>query len=154
MNQLDRLGEPVYALFRMVVGFLFMTHGVASLFGLFGGHRGSGQALQFAVWPNWWAALIQLVCGALVLGGLFTRAGAILASGSMAYAYFIVHQPQDLLPLLNGGELAAVFCWSFLLVAVMGPGVWSLDSIVHRHQNHELTPDTGGLASVNQPPRL
>ncbi|MEO3813169.1 DoxX family protein [Sphaerisporangium sp. B11E5] len=132
MPKLDRLGEPIYALFRMVIGFLFMIHGVASLFGVFGGHRGSGQALEVAVWPNWWAALIQLVCGALVLGGLFTRVAATLASGSMAYAYFIVHQPRELLPLQNGGEASAMFAWAFLLIVAVGPGIWALDSVLRR----------------------
>ena len=75
------------------------------MFGVFGGNRGTGQAIEFGAWPGWWAALIQMVCGALVLLGFFTRAGAILSSGSMAYAYFMVHLPQDLLPLRNGGEL-------------------------------------------------
>jgi putative oxidoreductase len=152
MPKLDRLGEPVYALFRMVAGFLFMLHGVASLFGVLGGHRGSGQAVAFAVWPSWWAALIQFACGALVLSGLFTRVAATLASGSMAYAYFIVHQPQNLLPTLNGGELAAMFAWSFLLIVAVGPGVWSLDSLLRREPSREpsrvasVTPGLAGIA--------
>ncbi|GAA4911066.1 DoxX family protein [Streptomonospora salina] len=128
----DRLRGPVLALFRMVTGLLFLMHGASSLFGVFGGARGTGAAVEFAVWPSWWAALIQLVCGALVLAGVFTRSGAVLASGSMAYAYFAVHQPQGLLPLTNGGELAAIYCWAFLLVAVLGPGAWSLESAVRR----------------------
>jgi putative oxidoreductase len=116
------------ALFRMVVGLLFAFHGVASLFGVLGGNRGTGKAVEFAVWPGWWAALIQLVCGLLVLTGLFTRISATLASGSMAYAYFVVHQPNGLLPHLNDGELSAMFCWAFLLIAVLGPGTWALDA--------------------------
>lgn len=99
---LDRYHGPVLALFRIVVGLMFLCHGVASLFGVLGGNQGTGQAVEFASWPGWWAALIQLVCGALVLLGLFTRPSAVLASGSMAYAYFVVHQPHALLPLNNG----------------------------------------------------
>ena len=142
MPKLDRLGEPIYALFRMVIGFLFTLHGAASIFGVFGGHRGSGHAVAVAVWPTWWAALIQLVCGALVLTGLFTRVAATLASGSMAYAYFIVHQPQQLLPLQNGGEAAAMFAWAFLLIVAVGPGIWSLDSLLGRSPARE--PVAGG----------
>ena len=123
-----RYAGPVLAVFRVVIGFLFTLHGVASLFGVLGGNRGTGRAVEFAVWPGWWAALIQLVCGVLVMSGLFTRAAATLASGSMAYAYFVVHQPDDLLPLRNGGELPAMFCWAFFLIAVMGPGAWALDA--------------------------
>ncbi|WP_020523850.1 DoxX family protein [Catelliglobosispora koreensis] len=124
----------ITALFRAVLGLLFALHGVSSLFGVLGGNRGSGRAIEFAQWPGWWAALIQLVCGLLVLLGLGTRPAALLASGSMAYAYFIVHQPQSLLPLNNGGELAAMFCWSFLLIAAIGPGAWSLDALVSRKE--------------------
>ncbi|MEY9214570.1 DoxX family protein [Thermobifida halotolerans] len=129
---LDQFREPVLALFRMVVGLMFLLHGVASLFGVLGGNRGTGQAIELATWPGWWAALIQLVCGALVLIGLFTRTNATLASGSMAYAYFFVHQPQALLPLNNGGELAAMYSWAFLLIAVLGPGAWALDQFTRR----------------------
>ncbi|MEU4835829.1 DoxX family protein [Streptosporangium sp. NPDC023615] len=102
------------------------------MFGILGGSRGTGQAVAFATWPGRWAALVQVVCGALVLVGLLSRYAATLASGSMAYAYFVVHLPQDLLPLRNGGELAALFCWSFLIVAVPGPGPWALGTLLRR----------------------
>jgi putative oxidoreductase len=127
-----RLHGPVLSLFRMVLGLLFLCHGLASIFGIWGGNRGSGQAIPAGEWPGWWAALIQVVCGALVLVGLLTRPAALLASGSMAYAYFTVHQPDGLLPLRNGGELAALLCWSFLIIAVLGPGSWALDNLVQR----------------------
>lgn len=129
---LDRFRGPALALFRMVVGLFFLCHGLASLFGILGGNQGTGQAVEFASWPGWWAALIQLLCGALVLVGLLTRASATLTSGSMAYAYFVVHQPKGLLPLVNGGELAAMYSWTFLLIAVLGPGAWVLDHLIQR----------------------
>ncbi|RLK14084.1 putative oxidoreductase [Micromonospora sp. M71_S20] len=124
----DRIGGPALSLFRAVVGLLFLCHGLASLLGVLGGSRGTGEAVPLGEWPGWWAALIQAVCGGLVLVGLLTRAAALLASGSMAYAYFVVHQPDALLPLRNGGELAVLFCWSFLLIAVFGPGAWAVDT--------------------------
>ncbi|MGW4501159.1 DoxX family protein [Micromonospora sp. NPDC004336] len=124
----DRIGGPALSLFRAVVGLLFLCHGLASLFGILGGNRGTGEAVPLGEWPGWWAALIQAICGALVLVGLLTRPAAVLASGSMAYAYFVVHQPDALLPLRNGGELAVLFCWSFLLIAVFGPGAWAVDT--------------------------
>jgi putative oxidoreductase len=120
----------VLSLFRAVTGLLFLFHGLASMFGVLGGNRGTGQAVAFGVWPGWWAALVQLLFGALVFTGLLTRISALICSGSMAYAYFVVHQPDHLLPLLNGGELAALFCWSFFLVAVLGPGPWALDTLL------------------------
>ncbi|MFL6051997.1 MAG: DoxX family protein [Actinoallomurus sp.] len=128
----NRLRDPVLSLFRIVVGLLFLLHGLSSVFGVFGGNRGTGHTLAAGTWPGWYAALIQVVCGALVLVGLLTRPAATLASGSMAYAYFTVHLPKDVIPLQNGGEPAAMFCWSFLLIAVLGPGTWALDSLVRR----------------------
>ncbi|MFI0357544.1 DoxX family protein [Actinomadura sp. 9N407] len=142
MPRPERFGDPMLALFRMVVGLLFTIHGAASLFGVLGGNRGTGKAVEFAVWPGWWAALIQLVCGLLVLTGLFTRIGATLASGSMAYAYFVVHQPRGLLPHHNEGELAAMFCWAFLLIAVLGPGAWALDA----HRSRRRADERGEMA--------
>lgn len=130
----SRLGGPTLSLFRIVTGLLFTLHGLSSIFGLFGGNPMTGTAIPFGAWPGWWAALIQLVCGVLVLAGLFTRPAALLASGSMAYAYFVVHQPEGLLPQHNGGELAALFCWSFLLVATLGPGAWALDTLLARRR--------------------
>ncbi|MFC4533393.1 DoxX family protein [Sphaerisporangium dianthi] len=135
--KVDRFAGPVLSLFRAVTGLLFMCHGLASVFGVLGGNRGSGHAIPFGTWPGWWAAIIQLVFGALVLVGLFTRVSALLSSGSMAYAYFMVHQPQALLPLNNGGEAAAMFCWAFLLIAMLGPGVWALDTVIQRHRSAE-----------------
>ncbi|KAB1902445.1 DoxX family protein [Micromonospora sp. AMSO1212t] len=135
-----QLKAPVLSLFRIVTGVLFLCHGAASIFGVFGGNPATGGAVPFATWPGWWAALIQLVCGALVLLGLFTRPAALLASGSMAYAYFVVHQPDHLMPMQNGGELAALFCWSFLLVAVLGPGNWALDALLARRRSTATEP--------------
>ncbi|GAA3754250.1 DoxX family protein [Salinactinospora qingdaonensis] len=129
---LDRMHAPVLSLFRIVTGMLFLSHGVASIFGVLGGSHATGGAVAIGTWPSWWAALIQLVCGGFVVVGLFTRTNAAVASGSMAYAYFMVHQPEALLPLNNGGELAAMYCWAFLLIAVLGPGGWALDRLFAR----------------------
>jgi putative oxidoreductase len=128
----NRLGGPVLSLFRIVVGLLFFFHGLASLFGVFGGNHGTGHAVAAGTWPGWYAALIQLICGALVLIGLLTRPAATLASGSMAYAYFTVHLKQGIIPIENGGEAAAMFSWAFLLIAILGPGIWALDSVLRR----------------------
>ena len=123
-----RMRDPVLSLFRIVVALLFALHGASTLFGF----PVAGQQVDVGSWPGWWAALIQFVGGGLVLVGLFTRAAAVLCSGSMAYAYFVVHQPQALWPSTNGGELSVLFCWSFLLVAVLGAGHWSVDAVLFR----------------------
>ncbi|MER7700310.1 DoxX family protein [Streptomyces sp. NPDC096095] len=122
LNRLNQAQPYALSLFRFVVGLLFALHGAATLFGVIGGTRAETGA-----WPDWYAALIQLVCGALVALGLGTRAAALLASGSMAYAYFKVHQPEAFLPIENGGEPSAMFCWAFLLLVFTGPGAVALD---------------------------
>ncbi|MEV6305605.1 DoxX family protein [Actinoplanes sp. NPDC051861] len=125
-----RIPQIVWPLFRIVIGLLFTCHGLAGLFGLLGGHRGTGEPIPVGTWPNWYAALIQLACGLLVLFGLFTRPAAILASGSMAYAYFVVHQSEGLMPIQNGGVTPALYAWSFLLIAALGAGQWSADALI------------------------
>jgi putative oxidoreductase len=128
----NRFAGPVWSVFRLVIGLIFSLYGAGTVLGLFGGNQGSGHALPVGEWPGWWAGLIQLVGGILVMLGLFTRAAAVIASGSMAYAYFVVHQPHALLPTRNGGALAALFAWTFLAIAVLGAGPWSLDALLRR----------------------
>ncbi|MER8105190.1 DoxX family protein [Kitasatospora sp. NPDC094016] len=126
----------VLTAFRVVVGLLFACHGAASLFGVLGGAKGGGT-VPLGQWPGWWAALIQLVGGALVLLGVGTRTAALLCSGSMAYAYFTVHQEHSLLPLQNGGEPSVMFCWAFLAIAVLGSGPYALDRLLARRSTAE-----------------
>ncbi len=127
-GRLTRAQPYALGLFRIVVGLLFACHGAASLFGVLGGAVGGGT-VPTGAWPGWYAAVIQLVAGVLVLVGVGTRSAAFLASGSMAYAYFKVHQPEALFPLQNGGEIAALFCWSFALLVFTGPGALALDRV-------------------------
>lgn len=129
---LERVRPVVIALFRIVVGLLFACHGAATLFGIFGGPAGGGAGPAAFVWPGWWASAIELVGGVLVAAGLGTRLAALLCSGSMAYAYFDVHQRHALLPIQNHGEPAAMFCWAFLLIAVLGAGAFSLEGLLLR----------------------
>ncbi|MEV5883854.1 DoxX family protein [Streptomyces sp. NPDC052020] len=137
MEPPTRYEGPALGLFRIVIGLLFACHGAATLFHVLGGPQG-GHSPSPGQWPGWWAAVIQLAGGALVLLGVFTRPAAILCSGSMAYAYFVHHQPDGLFPLENGGETAALFCWAFLLIAALGPGRWPLTElpalVTHRKQ--------------------
>ncbi|MFF0432402.1 DoxX family protein [Streptomyces sp. NPDC004327] len=127
-SRLNQAQPYALGLFRVVVGLLFACHGAASLFGVLGGAMGGGT-VPAGSWPGWYAAVIQLVAGVLVLVGLGTRAAAFIASGSMAYAYFSVHQPGGLFPLQNGGDGAALFCWAFLLLVFTGPGAFALDAL-------------------------
>lgn len=111
---------------RVVIGFLFACHGVKTVFGLLGAQA----AAPLGAWPSWWAGLIQLVCGSLLALGLATRTASVLASGSMAFAYFTVHAADGFLPIVNGGEQAALYCWVLLLFAVTGPGRYSVDALI------------------------
>jgi putative oxidoreductase len=142
-----RFAAPMWSLFRIVVGLLFLCHGLASVFGLFGGSRGTGQAIEPGTWPGWYAGVIQLVCGGLVLAGLATRPAAVLASGSMAYAYFVVHQPQAALPIQNGGVMSALYAWSFLAIAVLGAGPWSVDALIGGRRGTARTAPERDLAA-------
>lgn len=117
---------------RVVVSFLFVCHGLVGLFGAFGGVDGVGGTVEPLSWPGWWGSVIQLIAGAFVLVGAFTRTAALLCSGAMAYAYFTVHQPIALFPIPNGGEPAALFAWIFLLIGVLGPGAYAIDALRRR----------------------
>ncbi|GAU71279.1 hypothetical protein SSP35_32_00080 [Streptomyces sp. NBRC 110611] len=135
----------VLALFRIVVGLLFACHGASSLFGVLGGAMGQGGTVPTGAWPGWYAAVIELAGGALVMLGLGTRAAAFVSSGSMAYAYFSVHQGTALWPIQNGGEASAMFCWAFLLIAFTGPGAWALDCFFFNEREE---------AAIHQPPNF
>ncbi|MFF4950086.1 DoxX family protein [Streptomyces chattanoogensis] len=136
----QRSTPHVLALFRVVIGLLFACHGASSLFGVLGGAMGTGASVPTGAWPGWYAAVIQLAGGILVMVGLSTRAAAFVSSGSMAYAYFSVHQGTALWPIQNGGEASALFCWAFLLIAFIGPGAWSLDRLFFGDRRAEQAP--------------
>ncbi|ACU33984.1 DoxX family protein [Actinosynnema pretiosum subsp. pretiosum] len=134
MSLLDRGREQILSIFRIVIAFFMICHGAQKVFGVLGG-KGGFSPLN---WPSGPAGLIEVVGGALVLIGLWTRVASIIVSGAMAYAYFVVHQPMGLLPIENKGELAAVYSWAFLLLAFTGPGVWAVDTILaSRKKNAE-----------------
>jgi putative oxidoreductase len=133
----NSLGQPAgiaLSVVRIVVSFLFMLHGVAGVFGVLG----APYAAPLFAWPSWWAGMIHLVGGGLVLLGLFTRPAALVCSGAMAFAYFSVHQPRGLLPMQNGGLSAALYSWFFLLIAVLGAGPFALDALLR-----QVSPWTG-----------
>jgi putative oxidoreductase len=131
-EQLDKAQPYVLGIFRIVVGLLFFCHGAAKLFGVLGGAPGNGGIVPAGTWPSWYAAVIEVVGGGLVMLGLGTRAAAFISSGAMAYAYFVVHQPGALWPLQNHGESAALYCWTFFLLVFTGPGAFAVDSLLSR----------------------
>jgi putative oxidoreductase len=119
-----RLAPYVLSILRIVAALLFLEHGTSRLFG----------------WPSplptpaffsmyWFAGAIELVGGILLLLGLFTRCAAFVASGEMAFAYFISHAPSSFFPILNRGDAAILYCFVFLYIAFAGGGPWSIDTI-------------------------
>jgi putative oxidoreductase len=121
MNFLDKYQEETYALLRIVSGFLFIWHGTQKLINFPAEFPYPLNPLMYA------AGSIEMIGGALVMIGLFTRPAAFICSGTMAVAYWMAHGMNQLFPILNGGELAALFCFAFLFIAARGPGIWSLD---------------------------
>lgn len=118
-------------LLRIVVGYLYVSHGTAKLLGV--PHVKMFEGLQLFSLMGF-AGVLELVGGALLLVGLFTRPVAFILSGEMAVAYFMAHASRGtpLVPSLNGGELAVVYCFLFLFFAAAGAGAWSLDAMLGR----------------------
>jgi putative oxidoreductase len=132
---LARLEEPAYAALRIVVGLLFMQHGIDKLFGGISGMPQPEVASQM-----WIGGIIELGGGALVTLGLFTRVAAFLSSGQMAVAYFQFHWPTKdphlahlaWHPMVNHGEAAVLYCFVFLFIAMRGAGPYSIDARLSR----------------------
>lgn len=121
--RLSTHSSTAIAVFRVVVGLLFLCHGLSQVFGW-----PVPRAAPLGEWPWYYAGLIELVTSVLVILGLFTRIAALVASGAMAYAYFTVHLPHGFLPMTNGGELAVLYCFAFLLLAFVGSGRHALET--------------------------
>lgn len=126
-SKLTQFTPTVLSLFRIVTGFLFTIHGAQKLFGFPG-----GTAIPAGTWPFWYAGVIELVLGLLILAGLFTRIAAFIASGQMAVAYFTQHQPKEVWPIQNGGETPILFCFGFFLLVFTGGGAIALDNVIRR----------------------
>jgi putative oxidoreductase len=114
------------AVLRIVTAFLFIQHGTAKLFGF--PYVAFFDDLNLLSLTGF-AGILEVVGGALVILGLFTRPTAFILSGEMAFAYFMAHAPQGpvLSPMLNDGESAVLFCFIFLYLSVAGSGAWSVD---------------------------
>ena len=127
MNRfLSRFDETGYTLLRFVAGFLFCFHGMQKILGM---HGGTVQPMFTMMWT---AGIIELTAGTLVALGLLTTPLALLASGQMAVAYFTAHQPAGPWPIQNRGELAALYAFVFLYVAMKGSGRFSVDALIGR----------------------
>jgi putative oxidoreductase len=124
MNRLKPYTEETYAMMRIVAGFLFSFHGVQKIF-----HVLTPHATEFGS-QIWFGGMIEMLGGVAILLGWQTRAAAFLCSGTMAVAYFQFHWKFQggsmILPAINEGEMAALYCFVFLFLACRGNGKWSL----------------------------
>jgi len=116
----------ILGILRIVIGFLFLQHGMAKLFGI--PHIAMFDGLHLVSLLGL-AGILELAGGLLILVGLFTRPTAFILSGEMAVAYFMAHAPNGFLPILNQGELAVVYCFVFLYFSFAGGGNYSLDAM-------------------------
>lgn len=119
LNFMKPYEKHTYALMRIIAGFLFLWHGTSKYFSFPRVSPAEGYVL-------WLGGAIELVGGALIMIGLFTRPAAFIASGHMAAAYWIAHAGSDIFPILNQGELAVMFCFVFLYISAKGDGIWSV----------------------------
>ncbi|MGB2533384.1 MAG: DoxX family protein [Porticoccaceae bacterium] len=123
MKFLDNYQEQAYALLRITAGFMFLLHGTQKFFN-FPQQYPYGE-LGFLTIA---AGSIELIGGILISLGLTTRGVAFLCSGTMAVAYWLYHGTQSFYPIVNGGEVAALYCFIFLFIACKGSGIWSMDN--------------------------
>jgi putative oxidoreductase len=119
---MQRFERETYALMRIVVGFLFLWHGMQKLFGYPPGMPAGIPAFVIYV-----GGPIEFFGGLFVMLGLFTRWAAFLASGMMAVAYWLAHGWRAPLPFVNQGEPAVLYCFVFLHIGARGPGIWSVE---------------------------
>lgn len=133
MSKMDTLclkwSPRLLSVLRIVTAFLFIQHGSMKLLGFPPSEAFAGLKLFSLIG---FAGVLELFGGLLVLLGLFTRPAAFILSGEMAFAYFMAHAPRGIYPVLNHGELAVLYCFVFLYLAVAGGGVWSVDQILGR----------------------
>ena len=127
IERFKSLAPAILGITRFLAGTIFTLHGAQKIFGFFGGiPPGAPKAII------WTAGSIELVGGALIAIGLFTRSAAFLSSGLMAFAYFIGHAGNGFWPNVNGGEVAILYCWLFLYIAAAGPGAFAVDNLMRR----------------------
>lgn len=133
MKFLSAYKEQIYAIMRIVVGLLFLQHGIQKIIMISNGSIPGNNMLMIL------AMIIETVASFLVIIGWNTSPAAFIASGEMAVAYFMGHAAAALLPVNNKGELAVIYCFVFLFIAAYGAGIWSVDSILRsKKQNVEF----------------
>lgn len=125
-NFIEDNSNNFYFVFRVLVGILFLQHGLQKLFGAFGGVTGNSQPVELFSLMGF-AGLIEFIAGITIALGLFTRLIALIGTIFMAIAYFMAHAPNGLIPLVNKGELALLYFAAFLVLVAFGAKKWSFE---------------------------
>ena len=121
-DRLSAYAPQALAVLRIVAPLLFIAHGTQKLLGF---PASEFSPPMFSIF--WFAGVIEIVSGIMILLGFFTRPAAFIASGTMAFAYWIAHAPSNFFPVNNGGDAAILFCFAFLYLVFAGPGAWSVN---------------------------
>ncbi|WP_108459129.1 DoxX family protein [Devosia naphthalenivorans] len=121
-DRLSAYAPQALAVLRIVAALLFIAHGSQKLLGF---PASEFSPPMFSIF--WFAGVIEIVSGIMILLGFFTRPAAFIASGTMAFAYWIAHAPSNAFPVNNGGDAAILFCFAFLYLVFAGPGAWSVN---------------------------
>src|SRR5262245_21880891 len=124
---LGKYSPYLYAILRIVAGLMFAMHGSQKLFGAPGARSPVPLNSLMGL-----AGVIEFFGGLMIALGLLTGYAAFIASGQMAFAYFMAHAKNGFLPIINQGELAALYCFVFLYIAARGSGVWSIDALTKK----------------------
>jgi len=127
---LDQYRSQALSVLRIMAGLLFLQHGTAKVLGfpVVEGVPPPGLSLPGLSGP------IELIGGGLLVLGLFTRPTAFILSGFCAVAYWMMHGGQGFFPILNGGELAVLYCFVFLYFVFAGPGAWAVDNLIGKRR--------------------
>jgi putative oxidoreductase len=125
---ISKYETQIYAIFRLIAGFLFLWHGSQKLFSFPPSGHGMPSYIILIAGP------IEFFGGLLVMIGLWTHWVALICSGEMAFAYWSIHGTHAILPVMNGGELAIIYCFLFLFIASKGSGVFSLDHFLEKRR--------------------
>ena len=131
-SAISRYAPNMLSVLRIMSGLLFLAHGTQKFLSFPAGER-AGFGWTFSH-PATYAGIVELVCGLLIVLGLFTRPAAFIASGTMAVAYFMGHAPQNFWPVNNMGDAAILYCFLFLYFVFAGPGPLSLDAKLKKGQ--------------------
>jgi len=148
---MSRYEEVTLALLRVVAGLMLVQHGVQKLFGVLTPPDQPARALE-AFSRNWFAGVLEITLGPLLALGVATRVVAFILAGELAFAYFLVHAERGFWPIVNRGELAALYCFVFFYLSARGGGRYSLDAVLARRRGEQPVTRTARTPRVERAP--